>query len=157
MEKDKIIQHISQFVQDELKDTPDYFLVEVKSSPSSQVTVFVDADHGASIDRLAGINRVLYRKIEEAGLFGTGGNFSLEVSSPGLDEPLKMERQYLKNIGRRVTLVLGDDSTKEGVLTEVNNDGLVLELSTGAKKDKRTEKTEILFNQIKLTKVCVVF
>ena len=46
-----------------------------------------------SIDRLIRYNRKLYRVVEESSLF-PGGDFSLEVSFPGLDEPLKLLRQY---------------------------------------------------------------
>jgi len=157
MEKGAIIEAVSRFTEDELTATPDYFLVETKVSPSNQLQVFVDADHGAAIDRLAKINRAIYKRIAEAELFGKEGNFSLEVSSPGLEEPLKLLRQYKKNIGRRVELSLSDDSRQEGMLKDVNENILLLEYQTGTKKDKRTEQMEIPFNQIKFTKVCVVF
>ncbi len=55
------------------------------------------------------------KQIEEMAMF-PAGDFSLEVSSPGLDEPLKMLRQYRKNIGRQVELTLQDGSKKEGKL-----------------------------------------
>ena len=49
--------------------------------------------------------------------------FHLEVSSPGLDEPLKLHRQYLKNIGRKVEVLLKDGRKIEGKLLEVNETG----------------------------------
>lgn len=157
MEKEKVIAAVTGFVESELETVPGYFLVEVTTSPSNQLKVFVDADNGASIDQLARINRALYKRIEESSLFGTEGNFSLEVSSPGLDEPLRSLRQYRKNIGRRVEMVLMDDSSQEGTLREVTEETLLLERQTGTKKLKTTEQIEIPFNQIKFTKVCVVF
>ena len=84
---------------------PENFLVEVKIRPGNNIKVFVDADRGISIDKLAQYNRRLYRQIEESGLF-PNNDFSLEISSPGLDEPLKLRRQYLKNIGRYVEVIL---------------------------------------------------
>ncbi|HEX5552639.1 MAG TPA: ribosome maturation factor [Chitinophagaceae bacterium] len=157
MDKENTINTIGRFVEDELKSLPDYFLVEVKMSPSRDVKVFIDADGNASIDRLAAINRALYKRIEASALFGEGGNFSLEVSSPGLDEPLKLHRQYRKNIHRRVEVQLNDGTKKEGELQEVSEDVLRLEQAVGSKKEKRTVFIEIPFNQIKFTKVCVVF
>jgi ribosome maturation factor RimP len=136
---------------------PDYFLVEVKVSPSGQVKVFVDADHNASIDRLARINRDLYKRIDAAGLFGQDGNFSLEVSSPGLDEPLKLRRQYVKNVGRRVEVQLEDGTKREGVMDGVSVDTMTLSETTGKGKEKKTQQVQIPFNQIRSTKVCVVF
>jgi ribosome maturation factor RimP len=157
MDRESIINTISRFVEDELQGMPDYFLVEVKVSASGQVKVFVDADHNASIDRLARINRDLYKRIDGAGVFGKDGNFSLEVSSPGLDEPLKLRRQYLKNVGRRVEVQLEDGTKKEGTMDGVAEDAITVSETTGKGKEKRTDQIQIPFNQIKFTKVCVVF
>lgn len=157
METQKVIEQVEVLVERELAEVPGYFLVEVHTSPSNQLKVYVDADHGAAIDQLARINRAVYRKIEETALFGADGTFSLEVSSPGLDEPLKSLRQYRKNIGRKVEISLEDGSRQEGKLLEVTDEALVLEKVSGPKKEKTTEQIEIPFNQIKFTKVCVVF
>lgn len=157
MDKENIISSIRQFAESQLGDLPDYFLVEVRLSPSNQAAVFIDADKGASIDKLAKINRSLYKMIEEAATFGEGGNFSLEVSSPGLDEPLKLHRQYEKNKGRRIEVLLLDGLKKEGILEEIKTGGIVLKETLGNKKAKQEQLTEIAFNQIKFTKICVVF
>ena len=92
---------------------PEYFLVEVKIRPTSNIKVFLDGDAGISIEKCVQYNRALYKKIEEAELF-PGGDFSLEVSSPGLDEPLKLFRQYRKNLGRPVEVVLLDGRGTQG-------------------------------------------
>ena len=76
------------------------------------------------------VNRKLYKKLEEAAFF-PDGDFSLEVSSAGLDEPLKLLRQYKKNIGRLVEVQFQDGTQKEGQLMEVNEEGIVLEVATG--------------------------
>ena len=89
------------------KKTEDVFLVELKVSPGNNLKVFLDADKGVTIDTCISINRALYKKIEEDDLF-PNGDFSLEVSSPGVDEPLKLHRQYKKNIGRNVEVVMND-------------------------------------------------
>ena len=83
------------------------FPVEIKISPSNDIKVFLDADDGITIEKCTSVNKALYKYIEESELF-PGGNFSLEVSSPGVDEPLKLYRQYKKNIGRKVEVVLND-------------------------------------------------
>jgi ribosome maturation factor RimP len=98
----------------------------------------------------------LYKKLEESGLFPTG-DFSLEVSSPGLDEPLKLLRQYKKNIGRQVELVLQDGSKKEGRLLEVSEDGIIIEETRGKNKKKEVINHTFLFDNIKTTKIQVVF
>ena len=72
-------------------------MVEVRIKPTNNIKVYIDGDQGVSIEKLVNYNRKLYKKIEEDGMY-PNGDFSLEVSSPGLDEPLKMHRQYQKNI-----------------------------------------------------------
>ena len=142
---------------------PAYFLVEVRVTPINNLKVFVDGDHGITIEKCVQINRALYKKMEEAGLF-PGGDFSLEVSSASLDEPLKSVRQYKKNTGRAVEVVLLDGSRKEGKLSEVNEEGIILEEASGKHSAGKSvpKKQELsyhtyLFNNIKSTKIQVVF
>lgn len=157
MDRDKITEDITRWVHSELAGTSDYFVVEVKVLPKNEVKVFVDADQGASIDKLASVNRFLHRKIESESLFGTDGNFSIEVSSPGLDEPLKMLRQYRKNLHRPVEVLRHDGIKSEGILREVSETAIKLEQKLGSKKEKQVKIIEIPFDQIKYTKVSVVF
>jgi ribosome maturation factor RimP len=132
------------------------FLVEVRIKPTNNVKVYLDGDTGISIEKCVQYNRALYKKLEESGLFPTG-DFSLEVSSPGLDEPLKLHRQYRKNIGRQVELVLQDGSKKEGRLLEVSEDGIIIEEVRGKNKKREVLNHTFLFDNIKTTKVQVVF
>lgn len=157
MDKEKIAKDIAGWVTDALSEMPDYFIVEVEVSPKNEVRVFIDADQGASIDKLASINRSLYKKIEAEALFGADGNFSIEVSSPGLDEPLKLLRQYQKNLYRAVEVLQHDGVKSEGILQEVSEAGIKLEQRKGNKKEKQISIIEIPFNQIKFTKISVVF
>ena len=93
------IQVLEHKVGELIAAEPDLFLVEVKIKPTNNIKVFIDGDRGISIEKLVQYNRRLYKQIEEENMF-PNGDFSLEVSSPGVDEPLKMHRQYLKNFGR---------------------------------------------------------
>ena len=138
-----------------LTELPGYFLVEISVKPTNNIKVFVDADHGAAIDQLSRINRALYKWIEE-NLF-PNGDFSIEVSSPGLDEPLKLDRQYLKNIGRAVEIVLKNGLKNEGKLINVSENEIVIEEETGKGKKKEVIQHIILKEEIKTTKVQVKF
>lgn len=131
---------------------PENFLVEVRIRPGNNVKVFVDADHGISIDKLARYNRTLYREIEESGLF-PNNDFSLEISSPGLDEPLKLHRQYLKNIGRNVEVILKNGIKKEGKLVSATDSEIVIEEETGNKKKKEIAQHSFSYDDIKTTKI----
>ena len=98
---------IEDYINTLLQKSEDVFPVEVKVSPGNNIKVFLDADNGLTIDTCTRINRALYKQIEEDALF-PNGDFALEVSSPGVDEPLKLHRQYKKNIGRTVEVLLND-------------------------------------------------
>jgi ribosome maturation factor RimP len=135
---------------------PTHFLVEVRIKPTNNIKVFIDADEGINLAVLIEYNRKLYKLIEESTLY-PDGNFSLEVSSPGLDEPLKMHRQYQKNIGRFVDVLLNDTGKKEGKLIEATEDGIIIEYETGKGKKKEVKQETILFSDIKQTKIQVKF
>jgi len=138
-----------------LTELPGYFLVEISVKPTNNIKVFVDADQGAAIDQLSRINRALYKWVEE-NLF-PNGDFSIEVSSPGLEEPLKLNRQYLKNVGRMVEIVLKNGLKKEGKLISVSENEIVIEEEIGKGKKKEVVQHIILKEEIKTTKVQVKF
>jgi ribosome maturation factor RimP len=94
--------------------------------------------------------------MEEAAWFPEG-DFSLEVSSPGIDEPLLLNRQYVKNIGRKVEVTLIDESLKEGVLKTVTEKDILLEWTEGKGKKAAVQELLIPFEQIKTTIVQIQF
>jgi ribosome maturation factor RimP len=149
-------QAIEAMLQSIIANEPDYFLVSVKIKPTNNIKVFLDGDHGITIEKCVQFNRALYKKIEESNLFPLG-DFSLEVSSPGVDEPLKSFRQYKKNIGRNIEVLLNDGNKKEGKLTAVSEDGIVIEEVKGKNKRKEIIDHSFLFNDIKSTKIQTVF
>lgn len=139
---------------DELTQDSALFLVEVKLKPTNNIKVYVDGDNGMNIQACTKINRALYKMIEESGMYPEG-DFSLEVSSPGVDEPLKLFRQYVKNIGRTVEITVNDESKHFGVLQSATEEAIVLEKQIGKKKEIVSET--IPFDTIKKTVVQIVF
>jgi len=150
------IQAIETLVAQLLTETEDTFLVSIRIKPTNNIKVFLDADSGLNIDKCVKINRAMYRTIEEKGWY-PDGNFSLEVSSPGIDEPFKIFRQYTKNIGRNVEVILNDGSLVEGKLLEVNETLIQVEYTEGKNKKAVTVTKEIPFDQIKQTTVQIAF
>jgi ribosome maturation factor RimP len=150
------VKRVEGMVQEILAGEPEYFLVDIKIKPTNNVKVYIDGDQGISIEKCVRFNRALYKKLEDNALF-PNGDFSLEVSSPGLDEPLKLHRQYKKNVGRQVELVLQDGSTAEGRLLDVSEDGIIVEEIRGKNKKKEIINHTFLFENIKTTKIQVVF
>lgn len=154
MENEELISRIREMTDRLLETSPEYFVVNIRIKPTGNVKVFIDGDQGVNIDKLAGINRPLYKQLLALSLFPED-DFSLEISSPGLDEPLKMLRQYLKNIGRKVEVLMEDGTIREGVLLEADESGISIEETTGKKQIKTQIK--LLFSQFRHTKVTAVF
>jgi len=154
MTQDSHIQTVEKLIEPLLQE--DVFLVSVKIKPTNNIKIYLDADGGLGIEKCIKINRALYKVMEEKGLY-PDGDFSLEVSSPGIDEPLKLLRQYKKNIGRNVEVTTLDEAKKEGRLTGVAEDGIIIEYTTGKGKKAETKQEEISFDNIKQTKVLVKF
>ncbi|MBC7848368.1 MAG: ribosome maturation factor [Chitinophagaceae bacterium] len=146
-----------------MESQPEYFVVEIKIKPTNNVKVFLDGDQGITIEKCIAFNRALYKQLEETKLFPED-DFSLEVSSPGLDEPLKLHRQYKKNVGRLVEVLLKDGVKIDGKLMEVTEDGIIIEetKSKGMQGRQPGKKKEVLLHSlllenIKSTKLQVVF
>jgi ribosome maturation factor RimP len=156
MSTDGQIQALEQRITGLIQAEPDVFLVEVRIKPTNNVKIFLDSDTGMSIERLIQYNRRLYKELDEGGFF-PGGDFSLEVSSPGLDEPLKMHRQYLKNTGRYVEVLQVDGIKTDGKLISADADHIVVEEEKGKGKKKELVQHTIPFTNIKTTKVQIKF
>jgi len=156
MSAEVILQKTEQLVAQLLSSEPEYFLIEVKVKPTNNIKFYIDGDKGISIEKCVYFNRLLYKKIDEAGLFPQG-DFSLEVSSPGVDKPLKLHRQYLKNTGRNVEVTFIDGSKKEGKLLQATNEDIILEQINGKGKKAETQQLIIPFSNIKTTTVQIQF
>lgn len=156
MQTDTAIQTIEKMINALMVNDSRHFLVNVKVKPTNNFKIFIDGDEGVPLSVLVTYNRRLYKMVEENGLYPEG-DFSLELSSPGLDEPLKMHRQYKKNIGRFVDVLLNDTTKREGKLLEATEDGIIVEWEEGKGKNKTTKQESILFSDIKNTKIQIKF
>ena len=152
MNDEQQIQAIGHWINDLIGTDISLFLVEIRIRPVNNIKVFIDGDQGISIDKLAHFNRSLYKLIEESNMY-PNGDFSLEVSSPGLDEPLKLYRQYLKNIGRYVEVIQKDGQKKEGKLLSATDEEITMEEEKGHGQKKETVQHTISFGNIKSTKI----
>lgn len=133
-----------------------HFVVDVSISKGNpkKLVVALDGDQGISIDDCADMSRELSKTLDETNLITDA--FVLEVSTPGLDQPLKNKRQYVKNIGRNVR-VRTNGKNIEGKLSGVEEDKIFLLQETGKGKKKEETAVEILFKDIEKTLVLVSF
>jgi ribosome maturation factor RimP len=154
MSQDTPIQAIEKLIAPLLFD--DIFLVHIKIKPTNNFKIYLDADSGLGIEKCIKINRALYKIMEEMGMYPEG-DFSLEVSSPGIDEPLKLVRQYKKNIGRVITCIKIDDSIVEGQLQAVDEETINIEVTEGKGKKLIVKNIIVAFTDIKQTTVQIKF
>lgn len=148
-----VLEKIKQLTEPLLEGT-DMFIVNVKIKPTNNIKLYLDADEGLSVSKSATINRKLYALLEAENLF-PDGDFSLEVSSPGVDEPLLSLRQYKKNIGRTVLVTPAEGADILGVLKELKEDSMVLEVKVPKKKE--TVMVEVPMQDIKKIVVQIIF
>lgn len=153
-----IIQTVDKMLTGLLVQESGDFIVSIKVKPTNNIKIFLDSDGegGMTIEKCVKYNRGLYKQIEESAMF-PDGNFSLEVSSPGIGEPLLLNRQYQKNKGRLVEVVFTDDTLKEGKLIEVTEADILIEQTSGKGKKAETHQFLIPFNNIKSTTVQIQF
>jgi ribosome maturation factor RimP len=156
MTQNTAIQPIEALVQKLIDGVEDIFLVSVRIKPINNIKVFLDSDIGVNIDKCARLNRAMYKVIEEEAWYPEG-NFSLEVSSPGVDEPLHLPRQYKKNVGRNVEVTFLDDTKVEGKMMEANEEGIVVEYTEGKNKKAVVHAKQIAYSNMKQTIVQVSF
>lgn len=147
--KEMIEEKIAKVLEERYQeaDLSGCFLVDVKSLPQNKLEVYIDADEQLTIDMCRKTSRFLEKQIEENKWMPE--KYKLDVSSPGLDNPLKMKRQYVKNIGRKASIKLPEETMIEGVLKVVTDDEVVVVVG-------KEEKT-IPWSDIIETKILVSF
>jgi ribosome maturation factor RimP len=152
----QIEKRVTELVEEKIADRSDLFLVEVKMLPNNKLIIHVDGDQGISIQDCVAISRHVGFHLEEENVIATA--YNLEVSSPGVGEPLKLERQYVKNIGRDLAVKLADGQVKEGKLLEVNEGVITVEEKVKEKGKKVTlVNTQVALIDITETKVLISF
>ncbi len=149
---------VKELVEDKIAEIerPDLFLVDVKMHANGKLIILVDGDNGIGIADCAAISRYVGFKLEEESVIEEA--YNLEVSSPGLETPLTSVRQYTKNIGRDLAIKMVDGAKREGKLTALAEDAIVIEEQI-KQKGKKAEVIEsvIPIDKITETKVLISF
>lgn len=152
----QVEKRVSELVEEKIADRPELFLVDVKMLPNGKLIIQVDGDGGISIQDCAAISRHVGFHLEEENAIDKA--YNLEVSSPGVGEPLQLKRQYHKNIGRDLSVKLANGEKKEGKLLTVTENTIVIAEQVKEKgKKAQIVETTIEFNNIVETKVLISF
>ena len=150
-------EDIQALAEEYLLGTPG-FLVDIIVNDGSQIRVIVDHDENTSIEFCMGLSRHI-----ESSLDRELHDFSLDVLSPGLDQPLKLHRQYVKNVGREVSVMPVEGAKLEGLLTRVEEDHFVVQTREKRRIEGRKakewveEKVRFRVPDLDWTKVTITF
>ena len=128
----------------------DKFLVDFRITTDNRIFVSIDGDNGVVIDDCIALSRAI-----ENSLNRDEEDFELNVASAGLDSPLKLQRQYRKNVGRDVVVTTQDGEVIEGRLEEADDQHITLRLP--GKKNATAEPRTIAYADIRTAKVAIRF
>jgi ribosome maturation factor RimP len=151
-----IEKRVTELVEEKIADKPNLFLVNVKMHSNGKLIVLLDGDQGIGIDDCVAVSRHVGFHLEEENVIETA--YNLEVSSPGIDYPLSSLRQYAKNMGRTLGIKMADGTKREGILSSITEDAIVIE-EVIKEKGKKAETVEsvIPLDKITETKVLISF
>lgn len=155
MDLKKIITELAE----QCIENEETFLVEViiaGKANNQKIQVFIDGDKAVGIDECSNMSRKLSDLLEEKNLIE--GNYTIEVSSPGVSKSLKFIRQYPKHKGRELEIILKDKTKYTGILKDVGELEIMIEIHSGAPKKERQQQTVSLpVDQVESAKVLVRF
>ena len=132
-------------------DGTDKYLVDLKITADNRIYVSIDGDNGILIDDCVDLSR----KIENS-LNRDEEDFELNVASAGLDSPLKLARQYKKNIGETLDVTTTDGEHIMGELTEADDEKFVIQPPHGKKKAPLPAET-FNYSDVKVAKIVITF
>jgi ribosome maturation factor RimP len=150
--REKIVNLVNEKLQENM------FLVDVTVSPGNVIHVELDCMDGLTIDQCVGISRHIENQLDR-----DEEDFGLEVSSPGIDQLFKVNRQYHRNVGRELLVTTQQDEELKGKLLEAGESGITLELvmkekSEDGKRNQMVKKNRSLgYSEIKKAKVIISF
>jgi len=149
---------IEELLHEFLAARTDLFLIDLKFSAADDITVILDGDNGVSLQDCLDASRAI-----EFNMDREEHDFSLQVMSAGLSEPLVTPRQFAKNLGREIDVLLNDATNVEGELAKVDEEKITLILryrkpkEVGKGKVDVEEEKEIPYSEIKKALVTIKF
>ncbi|MFZ4671905.1 MAG: ribosome assembly cofactor RimP [Flavobacterium sp.] len=150
-------EKITNLIEEGLQEKPSLFLVDLSISDSYKISVTLDGDNGVQLQDCIDISRAI-----DSNLDREEQDFSLEVASAGVSTPLKLVRQYKKNIGRTLKVKTAT-ATIEAKLENVTEETILLSWTSrepkkiGKGKETVEHKREIPFSEIKEAIVIIIF
>ncbi|WP_371863330.1 ribosome assembly cofactor RimP [Patiriisocius marinistellae] len=153
-----MIEKVTTLLNEALSDNPSLFLIDLEIISDNRIVVTLDGDEGVRVEDCIAVSRAIEHNLDRE-----EEDFSLEVMSAGVSEPLTMPRQYKKNLDRTLKIKTVKGETIEGQLTNVSEEKITLEWKArepkpvGKGKVTVKKKAELPYNEIVEAKVMVTF
>jgi ribosome maturation factor RimP len=130
------------------------FLVDIIVKPGNQISVFIDGDHRVNVETCRELSHFMNESLDR-----DAEDYDLTVSSAGIDRPLKLPRQYKKNIGNSLDVITKTGDKLSGVLLKSDETGIEMEIPPVKKSKKETEVkiVSLKFDDIKSAKEVITF
>lgn len=150
-------QMVIQLAEEKLASSSNY-LVDVEIQPGNVIIVEIDNDEAVCIDDCVELSRFIEEHLDR-----NSEDFELEVGSAGITSPFKILRQYQKNIGKEVEVLLASCMKLTGILKSADENGIVLTVEKQVKPEGAKRKITVeedlayTYNEIKSTKYLIRF
>jgi len=116
----------------------DCYLVDVTIKPGNLIEVEIDHDKAVGIDNCVALSRYIEERLDR-----DVEDYALEVGSSGIGTPFKIVRQYRKNVGNEVEVLLNNGMKMSGVLQSADDAGISIALSVQVKPEGKKRKETI--------------
>jgi ribosome maturation factor RimP len=150
-------EKVTSLLEEGLLEKPSLFLVDLTISESYKITVTLDGDNGVTLQDCIDVSRVIDNSLDRE-----EQDYSLEVASAGVSTPLKLVRQYQKNIGRTLKVKTATE-TLEAKLEAASEESITLlwtarePKKVGKGKETVEHQREIPYSEIKEAIVIIIF
>ena len=151
-------QVVNQLVSEALSENNSLFLIDLTLHQDNRIVVQVDGEHGVSLKECIRISRYIENNLDKE-----VEDYGLEVTTPDIADPIRDVRQYKKNLQRTLLITLKDRTKVEGVLTQITEQGIVLESKVrepkpiGKGKITVIKNIEVAFENIEKAIVKIIF
>ena len=147
---------VNNYLSEILDENPSLFLIELKIGINNSINIILDGDNGVTLNDCIKISRLIEHRLDR-----DDEDFSLEVTSSGVGNPLRNSRQFLKNIGRKLKVEMLNGSSFQGLLDTADDFGFTIKWKQrepkpiGKGKVTVEKKEELSYDEVVKTIVLV--
>jgi len=151
-------EKVAELLENALEENKSLFLIDLNISEDNQIRVILDGDKGVTVEDCMAVSRAIEHNLDREDY-----DFSLEVMSAGVSEPLTLSRQFKKNIGRTLKVKTKNDEKIEGELISANDENCTLTWSArepkpvGKGKVTVQKEATLAYKDIMEAKVMITF